>query len=43
MIVTESNIEKINDTFTQVKSISFNEKKMLFTQRKLSIYFLIKF
>ena len=27
MIVTESNIEKINDTFTQVKSISFNEKK----------------
>jgi hypothetical protein len=27
MIVIESNIEKINDTFTQVKSISFNEKK----------------
>lgn len=27
MIVTESNIERINDTFTQVKSISFKEKK----------------
>ena len=27
MIATESNIEKINDTFIQVKSISFNEKK----------------
>jgi hypothetical protein len=27
MRVAESNIEKINETFTQVKSISFNEKK----------------
>ena len=27
MIVTESNIEKINNTFTQVKDISFYEKK----------------
>ena len=27
MVAIESNIEKINDTFRQVKSISFNEKK----------------
>lgn len=27
MVAIESNIEKINDTFSQVKSISFNEKK----------------
>ena len=41
-ILTESNIEKINDTFTQVKNISFEEKKNALNSEDITNIFLDK-